>query len=437
MNKRYVWLFLAVFAVFNLVFPAVIAQDIFSDSFSPIANFNLGRVYDRFWPFLDFLFMAVLFVSVSHFALKKQFPGTPALPTVIGVILAVSSVYFANRIGFRLVDLGPFALTLGLVLIGLLVFNILNRAGMGMLSAGAWAFIFVWFGLSTLLATLIEANPGLRPLWGVGNILAVIALIAVLITGLQWGFSQMGGGQPPTAQQQPQPQQPPQQPQPQAQPAPQPRPAQARRNYHPAQQRRNYQPQQPPQQPQPQAQPAPQPQPQQNQVNMQAFNALQQLTQQAIPVFQVIQNHSPLLLQSLTNARAQARPPALPPNATPAQIQAAIAQSIGNARNHIQQIENQVNQFTQQINAMNQLVNNNNALQPQNAATFIQRFQALNPEIGALQANIARVATYIQGNNITKMDLQNAETNAIWIENRLNNLVTNLNPLIQVVNAGP
>ncbi len=194
MNKRLGWLFLAVFSIFVLLLPTVLAADIISDALSPIGDFNLVNVYTKFGPFLDFVFLAVLFIGVAQFALKDQFKDMPVVPTILGIILSVAATYFANRMGFHLVDLGPFALTIGLVLIGILVFKIIQGAGGDYIHSAAWAIVFVWFGLNTFFRAIMNNTPGLMPVFAIVNIVALVAFIAVLMSGLQWGFAQFGGG---------------------------------------------------------------------------------------------------------------------------------------------------------------------------------------------------------------------------------------------------
>lgn len=124
MNKKILWLFLLAYAVVVLSMPIVLAQDPISDALSAFGSFNLTTVYTRFGPFLDFIAYAVLFVGVAQVSLGRQevFKQAGAVPTVIGIILAIATTLFAQRIGFRLVDLGPLALTLGLVIIGIAIY---------------------------------------------------------------------------------------------------------------------------------------------------------------------------------------------------------------------------------------------------------------------------------------------------------------------------
>ncbi len=207
MDKRLLWRFLLAWALLVVVLPLVAAADPLSQALGPFAGFNVGQVYERFGTFLDFIAFAVLFVGAAQAGLKDVFKDQQVVPVIIGVILAVTASVFANRMGFRLSDLGPYALVIGLIIIGIAVYRMLNGMGFGGVKAGAWAFVIAWALFSALIDKWIPDQGLLRTVFAMGHLLFLIGFVFLIIGAFGWVTQAVGGGgevrvgQAPTADQ--------------------------------------------------------------------------------------------------------------------------------------------------------------------------------------------------------------------------------------------
>ncbi len=156
-----------------------------ADLIGPFSNFNIGNIYDKFGLFIDFLLYTALFVGVSKFALEKHFDSTPAVPIVIGLVLAISTSVFAYRVGFRIVNLGPYALLVGLAMLIIAVYQMFRGFGINIPNAAAMGFVIGWAVFSAAGGTFIDQIPEdsqLRTVFAFGNILWLVGLIFLLIS---------------------------------------------------------------------------------------------------------------------------------------------------------------------------------------------------------------------------------------------------------------
>ncbi|MBI3051090.1 hypothetical protein HYY74_01395 [Candidatus Woesearchaeota archaeon] len=156
-----------------------------ADLIGPFSNFNIGGIYDKFGLFIDFLLYTALFVGVSKFALEKHFESTPAVPIVIGLVLAISTSVFAYRVGFRIVNLGPYALLVGLAMLIIAVYQMFRGFGINIPNAAAMGFVIGWAVFSAAGGTFIDQIPEdsqLRTVFAFGNILWLVGLIFLLIS---------------------------------------------------------------------------------------------------------------------------------------------------------------------------------------------------------------------------------------------------------------
>src|SRR3989338_5941165 len=181
---------------------AVVAQQGLSDSFSRIlGGESLADFYLANSLWVDLVIYAFLFVYVAKFAFHKQ-QGLNKAAAVLGLALAVSSAVYESQSGFRLGDIGPFALALALLVFGMAVFRLFQGLNIGGEQSAAFAYVAALAFLSTVASPLFELlresaenNPALALIDALLNIFLVVAVIAIIV-GLGRWVSKLFGGHP-------------------------------------------------------------------------------------------------------------------------------------------------------------------------------------------------------------------------------------------------
>ncbi len=201
---RHAKLLMYFFVLLAIATPVLSQTDPFSAILEPFANFNLTKVYERYGVFIDFLAYVVLFINVAMFSLAKMYGQNKAIPVVIGGILGIAATFFAQTAGFKLVALGPFALAIGLIVVGVAVYKLITGLGIGDAgTAAAWGFVLVYGFMLTIAPQIFDWVKEQQTKGGAYALLAIIPAILTLafffalikiITSLVSAFGSGGAG---------------------------------------------------------------------------------------------------------------------------------------------------------------------------------------------------------------------------------------------------
>src|SRR3989338_3939054 len=136
MNQSSAFSIIITALIFASLSSAALAQTDFFDSFNSITGGeDIGVFYAEHATWVD------LFVYVAQFAFRGQQGMGKALPTVVGIVLAIGAMVAETQFNFNLGQLGPFALALALVVIAFTVYKAIH--GMGLGGASSWAFAYI------------------------------------------------------------------------------------------------------------------------------------------------------------------------------------------------------------------------------------------------------------------------------------------------------
>ncbi len=168
---------------------------------------SLGTFYERFGLWVDLILMIFLFVYIAQFsfhALIQQDKAMRKVAIVVGIALAVSGAVWEANSGFRLGDLGPFAIAVLLIIMGWAIYQFIKAMGWGGWEAAAFAFVITYGFFLTLASPLFEElyvaaedNAFLSliiALLNIGLLVAAIALAFAVFKVFSRVFGGTGGG---------------------------------------------------------------------------------------------------------------------------------------------------------------------------------------------------------------------------------------------------
>src|SRR3989338_1884171 len=142
MNQSSAFSIIITALIFASLSSAALAQTDFFDSFNSITGGeDIGVFYAEHATWVDLIVYIFLFVYVAQFAFRGQQGMGKALPTVVGIVLAIGAMVAETQFNFNLCQLGPFALALALVVIAFTVYKAIH--GMGLGGASSWAFAYI------------------------------------------------------------------------------------------------------------------------------------------------------------------------------------------------------------------------------------------------------------------------------------------------------
>ena len=89
---------------------------------------DFGIWYERYGAIIDFFVYLLLFGGLARVTLEKRFPGRggQALTLALGLALALALAVAERTMGFNLGSLGPLALGIVLLLLGVLCHRLLR-----------------------------------------------------------------------------------------------------------------------------------------------------------------------------------------------------------------------------------------------------------------------------------------------------------------------
>ncbi len=170
------------------------------DSFKNIFGSDFGQLYKDNWWIVDLIVYLFFFGYIGKLALGGQFQGKGgSLGVVFGVILAIALVAFEAKTGFKLGDLGPYAMAVLVLALAFITWKFFHGLGMGNGGAAAFAVVVVYGTLATVASPLLKAlrdsdNSTIQMFASIIDILLLIAVIAVAWNGFSFVFRLFRGG---------------------------------------------------------------------------------------------------------------------------------------------------------------------------------------------------------------------------------------------------
>ena len=187
MSRKKVFLLLVSLAVMTSLFAGfVLAQQQQGDTFKlaeifeTIEGFDVFEAYQKFPFLIDTLIYFLFFISIAMATLGQHFKGSGGKGVVIaaGLALSVGISFWAQKVGFKLGNLGPLAALIFALVIGIWIYRIVR--GDKEAGAGIWiSIIVIWVAFNMFFPQLVntlQENKWGKLLLGVLTLLFIIAL---------------------------------------------------------------------------------------------------------------------------------------------------------------------------------------------------------------------------------------------------------------------
>lgn len=161
------------------------------DLLQPFEFLNVTQAYDRYSGLIDLFVYVFIFVGLAQATLARLYPGPGGRAVAVGVGLALSfSMLIAEQnLGFSLKTFGPFAATLIILVLGVMVYGLLHNAGMSRSGAAGAAYLTVFFGVHAAAPTLFQWITQTMPILGAITVLGLLASAWGVASGLWPGHN--------------------------------------------------------------------------------------------------------------------------------------------------------------------------------------------------------------------------------------------------------
>ncbi len=182
---------------------SVSAAGIFDSLDRILGGDSLGDIYENHGLWIDLIIYIFLFVYVARFALERNQAGGNFRPlsTVMGIALAIGTMAFEWKSGFRLGDIGPFGLAVALLMFGWVIYRLGNGMGIGGYQSASIAFIGIYGFLGSIGSTIFDEvnkrwpnNAAVGFIESILNILLIAAIIGVVIALVRFIPGMFGQG---------------------------------------------------------------------------------------------------------------------------------------------------------------------------------------------------------------------------------------------------
>ncbi len=185
MKKSRAVLTLSLVTLLGLVLVRSVSAAGIFDSFNKIlGGGSLSSIYENQGLWIDLVIYIFLFVYVARFAFERNQAGGNFRPLsmIVGIALAVGAMVFEGRSGFRLGDIGPFALAVALLIFAVVVYRLIHGLGVGGFQSAAFAYVAIYGFLATVASPLFEfmQNSNNEVMSFVGAILNLFLIFAII-----------------------------------------------------------------------------------------------------------------------------------------------------------------------------------------------------------------------------------------------------------------
>ena len=180
----------------SLLSSIVYAKNLLDSLFKPFFGWDIRATYERASVFIDFILYIFIFLYISRYAIGKRFEGqtAKALAVVISIVLTIGMSVFSTKMGFRLGDLGPLSALILFAILGIIAYNTLKGFGAGTPSAGAFAFLLVYYTLKLSIPGFFTTFENLGDgiiggILAIGVVSAIVVAVIGLISGIKGSFT--------------------------------------------------------------------------------------------------------------------------------------------------------------------------------------------------------------------------------------------------------
>jgi len=146
------------------------------DLFRPFEYLNITQTYDRYSALIDLFIYILVFVGLAQATLAHHYGNTGGRAVAIGAgtCLAVAMVIAEETYHFSIKSFGPFAASLLILILGLMVFTTLHRAGMPTIPSGSVAYLLGFFSIYAVAPELFNWLNETMPLLGAGTVIGLL-----------------------------------------------------------------------------------------------------------------------------------------------------------------------------------------------------------------------------------------------------------------------
>lgn len=146
------------------------------DLFRPFEYLNITQTYDRYSALIDLFIYILVFVGLAQATLAHHYGNTGGRAVAIGAgtCLAVAMVIAEETYHFSIKSFGPFAASLLILILGIMVFTTLHRAGMPATAAGSVAYLLGFFSIYAVAPELFTWLNETMPLLGAGMVIGLL-----------------------------------------------------------------------------------------------------------------------------------------------------------------------------------------------------------------------------------------------------------------------
>ena len=200
MDRKKVFLLVVSLVLMSLFTNFVLAQQQqggtfkLADIFETIKGFDVFEAYQKFPFLIDTLIYFLFFISIAMATLGEHFKGSGGKGVVIaaGLALSVGLSFWAQKVGFKLGNLGPLAALIFALVIGIWIYRIVR--GDKEAGAGIWiSIIVIWVAFNMFFPQLVSTLQADK--WGslLLGVLTLLFIIALPMAATQF-FKGSGGG---------------------------------------------------------------------------------------------------------------------------------------------------------------------------------------------------------------------------------------------------
>lgn len=168
---------LATLVLLLLTFDLALAAPLTAeDLFRPFEYLNITQTYDRYSTLIDLFIYILVFVGLAQATLAHHYGNTGGRAVAIGAgtCLAVAMVIAEETYHFSIKSFGPFAASLLILILGLMVFTTLHRAGMPAIPSGSVAYLLGFFSIYAVAPELFNWLNETMPLLGAGMVIGLL-----------------------------------------------------------------------------------------------------------------------------------------------------------------------------------------------------------------------------------------------------------------------
>jgi len=190
LNPIYLFGFLALILFSIILFLPVVQGGLLDDALSPLMDLDFETFYAKYWGVIDAIIFTIIFVGLAQLTLGRKFGegrGSRALVVGVGVALALALVATEQQMGFSLIQFGPYAASIFVILAASVLYYLLKILGIGGTSSFATSYVVIYFLLRSVIPNffgfLQHSAPGLHALISLGALIALFFAVWKLVIG--------------------------------------------------------------------------------------------------------------------------------------------------------------------------------------------------------------------------------------------------------------